>query len=101
MKVVREKTCIKCKSKRKWSDFSPCWGKTVESSFLRRVCKSCEVSTPTTVDARALEREMDRLLKRRVVYEEKIDELNALLEERLQQVDTAKNGGGNEPGDTD
>ena len=44
---------------------------------------------------------MDRLLKRRVVYEEKIDELNALLEERLQQVDTAKNGGGNEPGDTD
>jgi len=101
MKVVREKTCIKCKVKKNWIDFSPVWGKTLEGSFIRRSCKACEPETPLTIDARAMERELARLLKKRTEWEAKIEELNRLMRERLQQIETANTGGEDEPRDDD
>lgn len=97
MKIVTEKKCIKCGHTKSWTNYSPCWGKTEAASFIRRICKDCETSFPAPVEAHHLQRELDGLLKKRARWEGKIREINELIDERLQQVETATKGGENEP----
>jgi len=96
MKVVREKKCFRCGVSKSWIDFSVVWGKTLESSFIRRACKVCEDGVPPQDEAPQLEKELKRLLKRRTAYEKKIADLEDLMRERIKQIQTANEGGGPE-----
>lgn len=101
MKIVTEKKCIKCGLTKSWTNFSICWGTTEAASFIRRICKDCERQFPAPVEAHLLQRELDGLIKKRAGWEKKIGEINELIDERLQQIETAIKGGENEPSDAD
>ena len=90
MKIVTEKKCIKCGLTKSWTNFSICWGTTEESSFIRRICKGCEISHPPSSETAHMQKELDVLIRRRMGWEKKISDINALIDERLKQIETSK-----------
>jgi len=96
-RIRATKKCMTCKKELPWTHFSIVWGPTQAASFLRRTCRDCEPSVPPALEARPIERELRRLQSHRLRLVERLAALDERIEERLQQLETAKRGGAPAP----
>jgi hypothetical protein len=89
MKLVKaERICVKCKVSKLWTDYQISWTDTWENSYVRRTCKACEgdAGPDTSAEARAISKELAALAKKRVQVAQKLDDIDLLISEKLQQL---------------
>jgi len=94
MKVVKEiRKCVQCGKSKWWYEYSIVFGKSDNDSYLRRLCKSCEVVTPGTnfKEVRKMEREVQRLLKKKLQLDGCMRDNEEHLKVALKCLKTAQN----------
>jgi hypothetical protein len=94
MKVVKEmRKCVQCGRNQLWFNYSIVFGKSDNDSYLRRICKMCEGESGGTFtkEVRQFEREVQRLLKKKLQLEGHLRDNEEHLKVALKCLKTAQN----------
>jgi len=94
VKVVKEmRKCVQCGRNQLWFNYSIVFGKSDNDSYLRRICKMCEGESGGTFtkEVRQFEREVQRLLKKKLQLEGHLRDNEEHLKVALKCLKTAQN----------
>jgi hypothetical protein len=92
MKIVKEnRQCVVCGETKPWTCFNIAWGASEISSYLRRVCQTCDTHESMTEEVKQLEKELKKHVKRKQDYLNKISDIDDFIKMYLKQLNTARN----------
>ena len=92
MKVIKEhRQCVTCRETKLWTNFNIQWGNSENSSYLRRICMTCDKGITSSDEIKQLERELKKFAKRKHAYAKKVEEVDEHINLLLKQLNTARN----------
>jgi hypothetical protein len=92
MKVIKEsRQCVACREIKLWTKFRIQWGNSENSSYLRRICMTCDKGTVSNAEIKQLEKELKKFAKRKHAYDKKVEEIDVKINLLLKQLNTARN----------
>ena len=87
-KLETERKCITCGVRKNIFHYAIVWGEDLESSYVRRTCRECDpqpTSASIAKDARQIEKECEKLLKKKTKLLQQVEVIEQTINEKLKQ----------------